>query len=86
MTRRRSPCWTGSTSTPSPGATPSQSNRCTKVITDTLTIDVFGPGDIIIKQDVSQVVLKPGQVLRYTVEIPAELGKPTGLRLTLDDP
>ncbi|MCB0202120.1 MAG: hypothetical protein KDI03_18790, partial [Anaerolineae bacterium] len=57
-----------------------------KVITDTLTIDVFGPGDIIIKQDVSQVVLKPGQVLRYTVEIPAELGKPTGLRLTLDDP
>ena len=56
------------------------------VITDTLTIDVFGPGDIVIKQDVSQVVLKPGQVLRYTVEVPAELGKPTGLRLTLDDP
>ena len=51
-----------------------------------MTIDVFGPGDIVIKQDVSQVVLKPGQVLRYTVEVPAELGKPTGLRLTLDDP
>lgn len=56
------------------------------VITDTLTVEVLGPGGVIIKQEVSQVVLHPNQVLLYTIEVPAELGRPEGIRVTLADP
>jgi uncharacterized protein YegL len=56
------------------------------VITDTLTIEVLGPGGVILQQDISQVVLYPNQVFHYTVEVPADLGRPEGIRVTLADP
>lgn len=55
-------------------------------ITDTLTIDVMGPGGIVILHKEAPVVLRAGQTLFYTVEVPAELGKPQGIRLHLADP
>lgn len=57
-----------------------------EVITDTLRVDVLGPNEIVIKQEVAGIVLKPGQTIYYTVEVPAELGKPEGLHVTIDDP
>lgn len=56
------------------------------VITDTLTIEVLGPGGVILQQEVSQVVLHPNQTLYHTVEVPADLGRPEGIRVTLADP
>lgn len=55
-------------------------------ITDTLTIDVKGPGGIVILHQETVVTLRAGQTLFYTVEVPAELGKPQGIRLHLADP
>ncbi|MDY7079502.1 MAG: DNRLRE domain-containing protein [Chloroflexota bacterium] len=57
-----------------------------ETISDTLRVDVFGPGGVVIKQEERRVVLEPGRVLRYSVEVPAELGQPEGLRVVLDDP
>lgn len=56
------------------------------VITDTLTIEVMGPGDVVIHKEVSTVVLRPDAILHHSISVPAELGKPTGIRVTLDDP
>ncbi len=57
-----------------------------QTITDTLRVDVLGPGEVVIQHEETQVVLEPGQVLRYNIEVPAELGRPEGLRVTLEDP
>lgn len=57
-----------------------------ETITDTLRVDVLGPGGVVIKHEDAQVVLEPGQVLHYSIEVPAELGQPEGLRVALDDP
>ena len=57
-----------------------------RTVTDTLRIDVLGPAGVVIHHEEAQVVLAAGQVLHYTVEVPAELGQPQGLRVTLDDP
>ncbi len=55
-------------------------------VTDTLVVDVFGPGGVVIKHEEAQVVLEAGRVLHYSVEVPAELGQPESLRVELKDP
>jgi hypothetical protein len=57
-----------------------------RVVTDTLRVDVYGPGGVVIHHIDAQVVLKPDELLIYEIDVPAELGKPTGLRVLLDDP
>ena len=57
-----------------------------QTVTDTLRVDVLGPGGVVIRHEEVPVVLKAGQVLPYTIEVPAELGQPQGLRVVLDDP
>ncbi len=61
-------------------------SKHTEVITDMLRIDVMGPGGIVILHEDSQVVLRPDDTILYTIDVPAELGRPQGLRVTLDDP
>ncbi len=56
------------------------------VITDTLTVDVMGPGGVVILHEVTPVVLRPDEILHHTIEVPAELGKPQGIRVHLADP
>ncbi|CAG0936468.1 hypothetical protein TFLX_05343 [Thermoflexales bacterium] len=55
-------------------------------ISDVLRIDVLGPGGAILRHQDLPIVLEPDRVFEYTVEVPAELGQPEGLRVTLDDP
>ena len=57
-----------------------------ETITDTLHVEVYGPGDVVILRKQSRVMLQPGKTLHYDVEVPAELGRPYGLRVVLEDP
>jgi hypothetical protein len=57
-----------------------------EAVTDTLRVDVLGPGDVVLMHQERQVVLVPGQALLYEIEVPTELGEPQGLRVALDDP
>ncbi len=55
-------------------------------ITDMLRVDVLGPGNVVLKHEDLPVALYPDRLFYYTIEVPAELGQPQGLNITLDDP
>jgi len=55
-------------------------------VSDTLRVDVLGPGGVVIQHEDAEVRLYPDRVFYYSIEVPAELGQPYGLRVTLDDP
>jgi hypothetical protein len=52
-------------------------------ITDTLRVDVLGPEGVVILHEDKQVTLEPDKVLYYTIQVPANLGRPHGLCLRL---
>lgn len=55
-------------------------------VEDKLTVQVFGPGNIMIYEETVPIWLDPEQPLLHSVSVPAELGEPQSLRIVVHDP
>ncbi|MBN1814131.1 MAG: hypothetical protein JXA14_19995, partial [Anaerolineae bacterium] len=55
-------------------------------VSDTLRVEILGPGGVVIQHEDAEVRLHPDRIFYYSIEVPAELGQPYGIRVTLDDP
>lgn len=55
-------------------------------VEDKLTVQVFGPGNVLIHEETVPILLEPDQPLHHSVTVPAELGEPQSLRIVVHDP
>ncbi|HSN76476.1 MAG TPA: hypothetical protein VL334_15475, partial [Anaerolineae bacterium] len=55
-------------------------------VEDKLTVQVYGPGNVVIHEETVPILLDPARPLRHTVAVPADLGEPQGLRIVVHDP
>ncbi len=53
---------------------------------DKLTVQMFGPGGVVIYEETVPIWLDPEAPLRYSVAVPSEIGEPQGMRIIVHDP
>ncbi|MBI5877269.1 MAG: hypothetical protein HZB53_06445 [Chloroflexi bacterium] len=57
-------------------------SRAAQTVSHNLLIEVLGADDAVIQQQTIPVALPPGNVSKQSIQVPAELGRPHGLRVS----
>ncbi|NWG75051.1 MAG: hypothetical protein HXY24_10675, partial [Rubrivivax sp.] len=55
-------------------------------VDDKLTVQAFGPNDVLIYEETAPVVLRPDRPTKYSIAVPTDRGEVYGLRVIVHDP